>query len=306
MPLTLPPRWSDVQFEADSVLSITSFRELRMREPLEEYGNHFERYRTAVEELLEASVDLSELTARPWDFVGSDDQLYALRYLASPPISEDDLKVVAEVSTLVPQRLSMDIAWSRRVVESVLLGLDRNRFPWVGENRDATQAERLTAVISTTALIATQRQQTRRRNDAKELQEEAVAQALRDHGFRQVQPRNITALSQGPQAGEFCRESMFGTRKADLVIGLYDGRVMPAECKVSNSATNSVKRLNNDAAVKAVAWLHEFGSLGVVPAAIIAGVFKLRNLKAAQDAGLTIFWGHDLRALLDFIDTTKS
>lgn len=34
-------------------------------------------------------------------------------------------------------------------------------------------------------------------------------------------------------------ESLFGTRKADLVIRLYDGRAMPTECKVSNSSTNS-------------------------------------------------------------------
>ena len=305
MPLSSPPRWTDSEFEDDSKSAKTAFRELRMREPLEEYGGLFEQHRTAVEDLLEASVDLSQLTQRPWDFVSSAELLYALRYLASPPISEDDLKVVAEVATLNPTRLAADVGSSSRVVESILLGLDRNRFPWVAENRDPTPAERLTAVISTTALIATQRQQTHRRTNAKDLQEDAVAQALRDHGFRQVTPRNITSLSQAPQRGEFCRESLFGTRKADLVIGLHDGRVMPAECKVSNSATNSVKRLNNDAAVKAVAWLREFGSLGVVPTAIISGVFKLRNLSAAQDAGLTIIWAHNLEALLGFIDSTR-
>ena len=53
---------------------------------------------------------------------------------------------------------------------------------------------------------------------------------------------------------------MFGGRKADFVVCLYDGRKMPLECKVSNSSTNSVKRLNNDAAVKAVRWIQGFGT----------------------------------------------
>ena len=44
---------------------------------------------------------------------------------------------------------------------------------------------------------------------------------------------------------------MLGTRKADVLVGLHDRRLMPIEAKVSNSFTNSIKRLNNDAAVKA-------------------------------------------------------
>ena len=94
---------------------------------------------------------------------------------------------------------------------------------------------------------------------------------------------------------------MFGDRKADLVVRLYDGRLMPIECKVSNSATNSVKRLNNDAAVKAEAWLKQFGTLQTVPTAVLSGVFKRHNLVQAQEAGLTIYWAHDLQPLGDFI-----
>jgi hypothetical protein len=67
---------------------------------------------------------------------------------------------------------------------------------------------------------------------------------------------------------------MFGSRKADVVIGLWDGRKMALECKVSNSELNSIKRLNNDAAMKAVEWRKEFGALGVEPGALLAGVFK--------------------------------
>lgn len=300
-----PPKWPDDQFERDADESKSRFREQRMQEPLEQYLELFEHYRQIVEELIEWTVDLTQLRQYAADILIKPDFLTAVRFLASPFISEDDLKILAE-TTLSPKGLTDDgSAGAGRVVEVVLLGLDRNRFPWVGENRLPTDSERLTAVIATAALIATQRVQTMRRNSSKDEQEEMVAAYLLGQGFTQVAPRAIESLADLPAPGEFCREAMFGSRKADLVVRAWDGRAMPIECKVSNSSTNSVKRLNNDAAVKAVIWLNEFGNLTAMPAALLAGVFKVGNLKAAQDQGLTIFWAHGLEALGTFLEATE-
>jgi hypothetical protein len=79
---------------------------------------------------------------------------------------------------------------------------------------------------------------------------------------------------------------------------------MPIECKVSNSSTNSVKRLNNDAAVKAGSWRTDFGLRQVVPTAVLSGVYKLHNLLDAQERGLTLFWAHDLNRLTDWLART--
>jgi hypothetical protein len=81
---------------------------------------------------------------------------------------------------------------------------------------------------------------------------------------------------------------------------------MPIECKVSNSATNSVKRINNDAAAKAVRWASDFGELQVLSTAVIAGVFKVSNLLQAQSSKLTLFWAHDLKKMKKFIEETGS
>ena len=43
---------------------------------------------------------------------------------------------------------------AKRVLEIVLLGLDRNRFPWVGEDREPSEYERQAAAMSSAALIA--------------------------------------------------------------------------------------------------------------------------------------------------------
>jgi hypothetical protein len=80
---------------------------------------------------------------------------------------------------------------------------------------------------------------------------------------------------------------------------------MAIECKVSNSSTNSVKRLNREAAGKAEKWIYEFGALNVVPVAVLSGVFKLHNPISAQTRGLTLYWAHDLDQLRDWMDTGR-
>ncbi|MGH6990744.1 MAG: XamI family restriction endonuclease, partial [Stellaceae bacterium] len=112
-------------------------------------------------------------------------------------------------------------------------------------------------------------------------------------------------LDDAPARGQFCSESMVGSRKADVPVRLFDGRLMPIECKVSNSELNSVKRINNDAAVKANTWKVEFGINQVVPVAMLSGVFKVSNLVQAQGGGLTMFWAHKLDAMRTFIEATR-
>lgn len=132
-----------------------------------------------------------------------------------------------------------------------------------------------------------------------------MADALLGADFEEVAPVPVATLSDSPERGQFCGEAQFGSRKADFIVGLWDGRKMAIECKVSNSSTNSVKRLNNDAAVKAKKWIQEFGTAQTVPAAVLSGVFKAHNLKSAQEDGLALFWAYKLDALLVWIESTR-
>jgi hypothetical protein len=301
-----PPLWTTNEFAEQVGVATQFFREERMAEPLEEYLERFDEVRAKVEDLLEMTVDLSRLRDMAVDVLVDPGLLEAVRYLAGPPISKDDLKVLTDAS-LSSSRLKKDPDAARRAVEVVLLGLDRNRFPWVGEDRDPTEAEREAATLASTAMIAARRVMTKRANESKTAQEAAVADALEQGaGLQRVAARTIKTLDKAPLRGEFCAaECLVGTRKADLTITLFDGRLMPLECKVSNSSTNSIKRLNNDAAIKAETWIKEFGSISTIPAAVLAGVFKVRNLEQAQGKGLTVFWAHDLDRLVDFVLATK-
>lgn len=299
------PRWTEEQLTSGLVKAQALFRQERMEEPLEAYLEAFEQYQGTVEDLLEASVDLVQLDQSSVDILTNPALLKAFRYLTGPPVSEDDLKVLAE-AFLSPSRLKADKEMAARVLQVVHLGLDRRRFPWVTENREPSEEERKAAVLASAALMASSHVSTSRRSEGKDEQEQTVEAALIASGLTKVETREVDTFNKAPRTGEFCRESLLGNRKADFIVGLGDQRIMAIECKVSNSSTNSVKRLNNDAAAKAEAWISQFGTRNVVPVAVLSGVYKLHNLIDAQHRGLTLFWAHDLNELMDWIKQTQS
>lgn len=186
------------------------------------------------------------------------------------------------------------------VLRTVLLVLDPFRFPWIGEDRTPTPAEFEAAVMASTAMVAAQHVQTGRRSAATGSQEQAVKEALIEAGFNEVPRRPIRLLDDAPKPGEFCGESMLGSTRADIVARLNDRRVLAIECKASNSAVNSFKRVNHEALGKATKWRNDFGGVQVVPAAVLSGVFSPSNLAAAQTAGLFLFWQFRLKDLIDF------
>lgn len=300
-----PPIWTGAQLDADRIKSSAGFIKERLEEPLEDYLEAYDEYQGVVEELLELTVDLTQIDTAALDILTDSRMLEAWRYLGAPPISLDDYKVLADAPSLSRPNLEADPETVERLVGVVRQVMDRRRFAWVSEKRAPTEAEKQAAIMGSSALMAASRTQTGRRNKGKDRQEAAVKAALTAMGFKEVPTRTIETISQSPAPGEFCGECKLGSRKGDIIVRLWDERVMPIECKVSNSATNSVKRLNNDAAVKATSWKHDFGVRQVVPTGLLSGVYKLHNLEDAQNRGLTLFWAHDLQKLTDWIDSTK-
>jgi hypothetical protein len=230
-----PPEWSHQELEENRLIAIEIFRRRRMEEPLEQYLATFDEYQGTVEELLEATLDLSDLDSQIINVLTEPKKLEAFRYLSGPPISDDDLKVIAEAS-LAKQTLRKNPAMVSRIRQVVLSGLDRRRFPWVIEGREPTEVERQAAVLASAALIASRRLETRRRSYGKQEQEAAVHAALVGIGFKRVDSRKVSQLADSPAPGEFCGESEFGVqlagsqdggerpRKADVLIGLWDRR----------------------------------------------------------------------------------
>jgi hypothetical protein len=304
--VTVPPVWLSQELDRERLKAIAVFRRERTEEPLEDYLESFDLYQGFVEELLETTLDLSEWDSSALEVLTEPNLLEAFRYIAAPPISEDDLKVLAEAPSLAKGRLKTrphDVKKLLGVVRSVL---DRRRFAWVVERREPTEGEKAAAIMASAALMAASRVQTNRRSLGKRRQEAMVMSNLIDLGLTKVRARPIKTFAQAPTVGQFCGECLVGGRKADIVVRLWDDRIMPIECKVSNSALNSMKRLNNDAAVKAVVWRRDFGERQVVPTVVLGGVYNLANLLDAQDRGLSLIWAHDLTPLIQWIRSTNS
>lgn len=300
------PEFTDSEFLRDIEISAQNFRAGRLA-PSSAWKAHYKDAHKKFQQLFKEFNDLQ--------FKTMDDEMLAaafkgklgdkIRYLSGPPISEDDLKILAEVDSLAPGVLAKDASALHKVFGVIERVIDPYRFPWVIKSRKPTRNEKSAALMASAVLFAAQSLATERRMSGKSDQESRVKEYLRSIGFEEVKTEDIKTLVQGPKDAQFCGECLLGERKADIVVRLYDTRLLPIECKVSNSVLNSVKRINNDAAAKAKYWLEAFGRNQVVPAAAIAGVFKMENLKQAQNKGLDIYWSHDLDRLGVFIDSTR-
>lgn len=300
------PRWTTTELTEDVAESAARFRAERLA-VTDSWATHYSQARSKFDLLFKHLSDLNP--GRITD--DSLAQAYslglgeALRYLAGPPISDDDLQVIAAVDSIAPGVLQKNHEVLRKVFGVIERVIDPYRFPWVEAGGVPTAQQREAALLASSVLLAAQRIATERRNEGRETQEATVKQYLRRQGFTEAPTMTINTIVKGPQSMQFCAECQVGERKADVVVRLHDTRLMAIECKVSNSATNSVKRVNNDAAAKAEYWIKQFGIAQVVPAAVLAGVFKVRNLEQAQERGLAIFWSHDLDKLGAFIGATR-
>jgi hypothetical protein len=303
----LPRRWSLAELQADAGIARERFRANRLDEPLDLYIEFFDAFVPVFDQLVGRLEDLGDdslVAEQLADIMANPNAKIALRYLTAPPISEDDLKTLAD-ARLSAGALRRDTEAAKRVRDIVLHVIDPRRFPWIAEQRLPTRPERERAIIASAALAAAQRVQTKRRNDAKKEQEQAVSALLVAMGLTELPARDIPFIADAPEPGCFCRESQLGPTRADVVIGLFDRRVLAIECKVSNSEVNSFKRVNHEAAGKATTWLNAFGAARqVVPAAVLSGVFKPQNLDEAQGQHLHLFWSHRLADLRTFVRAT--
>lgn len=292
-----PPHWSPAELEQASRVAMAEF--VSGWSEAKRYRDAFKALLPIVERLFESTEDLQDLRGEA--LLTEPEALESARYLTGPPLSQDDLQTLAGIRTTPP---SGGTTAGDRVVQVLRACLDPFRFPWLVEDRVPTDQERRTAILWTTGLLAAEKARTGRRTGAARRQEEAVVAALTAAGWDQVSARELGAPDDLPR-GCFARESIIAGAKCDIPVRLHDGRLLAVECKVSNSATNSVKRLNRETGGKAERWRVAFGRQ-VITVAVLSGVFKLRNLVDAQEReGVVIFWEHDLSPLCAFLEQAR-
>jgi len=126
-------------------------------------------------------------------------------------------------------------------------------------------------------------------------QENAVVTLLERDGWTKLPSKLIDTRAAVPPK-HFMHKTRFATKtrpqEVDIACGLKNTFVVAMECKVTNDETNSVKRIN-DVLKKATAWQAHWGSF-VGTAALLAGVVAPKDVQRLTDAGVEVFWSHDL------------
>jgi Holliday junction resolvase len=296
-----PPHWSTDGLEKKRRQATADFIKERLAEGASRYEPILDECVRQVRLLFDRTDNLRYLGSG--SSLASEPELVTpARYLGGPPISADDLDVLAEMR--VANRRRLDPRLARTAASVIEAALDRRRFPWLFERppRDPTPEERTHALEWTAGLWAAQRVATGRRGESSSRQEAQVEKVLLEAGFNLVRGAGeIDVTGEALAGGEFSREILVIGTKCDVPVKLRDGRLLLIECKVSNSSLNSVKRLIRETCGKARAWRDGFGARAIT-AVVLAGVFKLRHLEEAQDRhSVALFWERDLAPLRRFV-----
>jgi hypothetical protein len=220
------------------------------------------------------------------------------RQLLAPPMSQDQFKLVCPVWNKSYENAGrpLDAPAARATAAVISERLDRGVVKWaagaVPNSRPAVVA--LLRVAST--LMALQKVSTARRTRLAFEQEYAVTEMLEDTGWTRLPSKLIDTRAAVPPY-HFMHKTRFATnttrpQEVDIACGLRGSYVLAMECKVTNDETNSVKRIN-DVLKKATAWKDHWGSF-VKTAALLQGVIAPKDVQRLADAGVSVFWSHDL------------
>ena len=303
-----PKTYSDSELEALSRRMVAEF--VRNRHDAE--ARLAERYHLAFAEAKASAVEVFEKTGDLKNLFTAGQELLAggylqtLRNMSRPTVSEDDFKKLSSTGTASARKFE-DSELSAVALNYLGRNLNQDLFPWLKGSAEPTDFEREAAVVAVAALVADQKTKTAMRGISSKQQELAVRQKLIDGcGMVVVDgDKSFDYLKDGPKPGQvFARETKVAGTKADIVLGLFDGRIMCLECKVSNTEVNSYKRLNHEAVDKIKKWSAAFG-MQCVSGVVLQGCFKAENLAAAQREDAYLFWSSELSALVDFVNATK-
>ena len=303
----VPATWTEEQLATEAERSLNAFVDRRLAEPHTRYTAHLNHHRRALARLFVKLRPIDPNAPDPElirDIILDDELLSSLRYAAGPPISAEDLGVLVTRST---RRLTRSLIRSDSKLASDILQLicriaDGSRFPWIAARRPPRPAELRHAIVTTASIHASQAMQTERRAYGREV-ERQLRERLTATGFQPTTAPNRGNVGTPrllPAAGAFYGECSLYGRRADLLIGLGDGRTMAIEAKDSSSVLNSVKRVLNDTAAKARYWNTKMGEQ-IIPVALLSGVFGLDTLKAAQASGLFLVWAHNLDGFTEWL-----
>ena len=222
-----------------------------------------------------------------------------LRQLTAPPLSQDQFALICPSYSKNAEKQARPIPLEKAQV--VAAAFRRWLDPRILEG---VAADRIAEVAAGPLyILARQKFETDRRIQAAQTQEQAVIDLLDKLGFEGASSREI---DQPWTVGErrYMHKTTFrgaakSTAEVDIAVGMAGGRLLAIECKVSNDATNSIKRVN-DVLKKREAWEKGYGSV-LTTGAVLSGVIAGKDVARLAAAGVSVFFSHDLNPLRHFL-----
>lgn len=260
-----------------------------------DWARSLKTIRAHVEDALAASTDLRDLVLA---LTTNGKHTLVFRHLLAPPKSQDQFKLLCHTwpksSEKMARPMKPDIASD--VAAVLYQWMDKDIAPWLPLNRPPTDVERELLIERVISFIAPKQTETEKRNRLSLAQESAVVDLLKGLGWKQLPSATLDTRAAVPPK-HFMHKTKFATatttaQEVDIACGLSGSYVAAMECKVTNDATNSVKRIN-DVLKKANAWKAHWGSF-VETAALLQGVIKPDDVQRLSDEGVMVFWSHDL------------
>jgi hypothetical protein len=231
--------------------------------------------------------------------------LLVLRHLFAPPISQDQLKLILPSYPKGAEKNSTKL--SKGAAEAFAEAFAARRDPtltaWLDANANPSRRQIKKLLHTLTPMIGSQIFNTVRRNRLSDEQEKAVEVILESKGWTKSPSTSVNKTADlAPQ--HFMRKTRCKTRTAtkevDIACGVNASLILAMECKVSNDATNSVKRVN-DVMDKTKAWNDQWGGF-IQTAALLQGVVAYKEVARLLDSDVLVFWSHDLQPLSEWLD----
>jgi hypothetical protein len=273
-----------------------------------------EQIREFYEDELEKNKHLYDFVAeRTNDFRDFDAQIIReepnvikiLRYLVKPPISQMKFGQFNGVGSTTnyeqddPSTPAKDTA--KAMAKFMEENIDERKVPWLFDNIDA--GERMDLSRDWTCdIIAQSEANTRYRNWRKDVQEDNVAEAMKEAGLTPVSRSSTISDIDDLPVSSFVSETKVACpgddQKADFVARLAKDEILFLEAKAIGVKIDSYKRIK-EIRNKESDWRAGFPNARV--GAAIAGWIPVSQIETLLGDSIEVFWEHRLDSLQDYI-----
>jgi len=257
-------------------------------------------------EILRTLLDTAYLRDLYGPLTKTGKHILVLRHLFAPPISQDQLKLILPSYPKGAEKSGTKLtkAAATEFAAAFLARRDPGLTAWLETNAAPTRRQVRKLLHTLTPMISSQIFNTVRRNRMSDEQERAVEALLAAKGWTKV-PSVAVSNPADLAAQHFmrktrCKSSNTATKEVDIACGVTANLIMAMECKVSNDATNSVKRVS-DVMDKTKAWKEQWGGF-IQTAALLQGVVAYKDVARLLNSNVLVFWSHDLEPLSKWLD----